>query len=136
MINVNVSAGNTGEYYNLIEVKQRIDQLQEEISGDTGVNIVVEPSSVTDLEADSNTIYVWDNAPEMLSILLKNPTDVGKPDYAFVFEAGDDFQIDMTALEDHPIVLAEDSNIIIGYNRVNVTFLNGSYYVNIINYRE
>ena len=136
-IQVNVSSGQQGEYYDLVRVKQLIDEIQEEIGGHSASQIIEESGNVTELDAAADNIYVWTSAPQflVLNLITAENTSVTH-NYTFIFEAGNNFTLSVIPDDDIPVIVERDASVVTGgYNKVCANYTDGAYYITISNYK-
>lgn len=136
-INVKVNAGKRGGYYNLVQLKEIVDRLQEEIGGEVEASIVEEPDTVTTVTGMPDHTYIWTSAPAFLVLTLQAPeTNTAIHNYNFIFEAGDNFTLSVLSDDNTPIVVVNEASVMTGsYNKVCVSYIKDTYYVNILNYK-
>lgn len=136
-INVNVTAaGQSSEYYDLITVKQMLDELQAEIGQISESSVISVSAEVQFITAKPGNIYVWNNAPIFLNAEIESPEHTEKKsEYILIFQAGEGFRFTLSG-GNTPIVLDPEASIMVGYNKVSISYVNGKYYVSITNYKE
>lgn len=137
-INVSVgAAGQTAEYYDLITVRRMLDEMQAEIGRIGEATIVEKTAGTTDIEMQEGIIYVWPAAPQFINATLSAPADTSKKsEYALAFLAGSGFRLSLSAADGSPVVVQPAAGLVEGYNRVNITYMRGTFYATINNYRE
>lgn len=144
-INVNVTAGGNPEFYSLVQLKEIVDQLQEEIGGETSGAVVQKTAAeVSEVEIQPNKVYVWTEAITSLDVQLIQP-DSEHADkvctYTMYFLAidsvlGFDFNLAIKDFGDLPVAVNQDAGIMTyAMNKVCVTCVNGAYNVGINNYQ-
>lgn len=144
-IKINISAGGRGEYYNLTQLTKIVNQLQEEIGGETSGAIVKKTAAdVSEVEIQPNKIYVWTEPITSLDVQLIQP-DSEHADkvctYTMFFLAidsvlGFDFNLAIKDFGDLPVAVNQDAGIMTyAMNKVCVTCVKGTYNVGITNYQ-
>ena len=144
-INVNVTAGGNSEFYSLVQLKQIVDQLQEEIGGETSGAVVEKTAAdVSEVEIQPNKVYVWTEGITSLDVQLIQP-DSEHADkvctYTMLFLAidsvlGFDFNLAIKDFGDLPVAVNKDAGIMTyAMNKVCVTCVKGTYNVGITNYQ-
>lgn len=144
-INVNVTAGGNAEFYSLVQLKEIVDQLQEEIGGETSGAVVQKTAAdVSEVEIQPNKVYVWTEAITSLDVQLIQP-DSEHADkvctYTMFFPAidsvlGFDFNLAIKDFGDLPVAVNQDAGIMTyALNKVYVTCVKGIYNVGITNYQ-
>lgn len=144
-IQINISAGGRGEYYNLTQLTKIVDQLQEEIGGETSGAVVEKTATdVSEVEIQPNKVYVWTEGITSLDVELIQP-DSEHADkvctYTMFFLAidsvlGFDFSMGIKDYPDNPIGINQDASIMTyAMNKVCVTCVKGVYNISITNYQ-
>ena len=144
-INVSVTAGGNPEFYSLVQLKEIVDQLQEEIGGETSGAVVQKTAAdVSEVEIQPNKVYVWTEGITSLDVQLIQP-DSEHTDkvctYTMYFLAidsvlGFDFNLAIKNLGNLPVAVNPDAGIMTyAMNKVCVTCVKGTYNVGITNYQ-
>lgn len=120
-INVNVKAtSKSAEFYSLIEVKEILDRLQEEIDPGGQSPVIELPKDTTEFTAKPGKIYLVEPTP-FLSIEFESPQEtVGKFEYYVVFSGKEDFTLTLSAPK-QDIYLKEGTRVMDGGNILHAT---------------
>ena len=144
-INISVITGGDAEFYSLIQLKQIVDDLQEQIGGETSGAVVEKTATdVSEVEIQPNKVYVWTEGITSLDVQLIQP-DSEHADkvctYTMFFLAidsvlGFDFSMAIKDYPDNPFGMNQDAGIMTyAMNKVCVTCVKGTYNISITNYQ-